>query len=347
MKTAFCPRCGQPTMDGLCSRCIQETTDLAGCPNLVEVVVCSVCGSQQINGKWQLPGTLPLEDLAAQAAADSIWLHKELMQPEIDVDLKATGATRYLARINVRGQFMGQSMDVHCEVPVRIKKIACERCSRLAGKYFESTVQLRGSSERTITPQEIEECKKMALDMTDSGYRGGDQLSFIQEMKEVKGGLDIILGSTQLGRRMARAFVERFGGRLLETAKLVGKKDNRDIYRTTLLVRFPRLKRGDIVSFRGILSVVSGFDGKTTLITSLHEGRRSSMSQENSEAVEVLGNKANAQSATVISVDDDVLEIMDPETFRSALAPRPRNLAIQSGEEVKVVRTGDGFIILQ
>ena len=182
--------------------------------------------------------------------------------------------------------------------------------------------------------------------MADSGYHGGDQLSFIQEMKEVKGGLDIILGSTQLGRRMARVFQERFGGRLLETCKLVGKKDSRDVYRSTLLVRFPRLKRGDIVSFRGSLSFVSGFDGKTTQITSLQEGRRSSMSEENSEDVEILGNRADALKAMVITKDNDVLEIMDPETFKSALASRPRDLQVEPGEEVDVVRTANGFIVL-
>jgi len=346
VKQAICPRCGQPTDDALCQQCIQETTELVSCPDLAEVVVCSTCGSQQIKGKWHLPGSLPIGDLAVQTAVDSIWLHKGLEEPQIDVDLKEVGATRYMARMEVNGRFMGKSIQVRCNLPVRIKKVACDRCSRMAGKYFESTVQLRGSSERAITSEEIEEGKRTARDMADSGYRGGDQLSFIQEMKEVKGGLDIILGSTQLGRRMARAFVERFGGRLLETAKLVGKKDNRDVYRSTLLIRFPRLRRGDIISFRGIMFSVAGFDGKTTLIKSLREGRRSSMSEESSETVEVLGNRADALLATVISVDDNVLEIMDPETYRSGLAARPKDLQVMPGEEVKVVRTGNGFIVL-
>ena len=267
-------------------------------------------------------------------------------QPQIELDLKKVGATRYLAKININGSFRGQSISEQCEIPVRIKLVACDRCSRMAGKYFQSTVQLRGSAVRSMTVREIEEAKKTAWDMADSGYHGGDQLSFIQEMKEVKGGLDIILGSTQLGRRMARAFVERFGGKLLETAKLVGKKDSRNVYRSTLLIRFPRLKRGDIVSFRGSLFSVSGFDGKATLITSLREGRRSSMSEENSETVEILGNQADALTATVISKDDDVLEIMDPETYKTALAARPRDLQVEPGEEVKVVRTADGFIVL-
>ncbi|MEI8003240.1 MAG: 60S ribosomal export protein NMD3 [Methanothrix sp.] len=343
---AICHRCGLPTVEGLCRQCTLDKTKLVSCPDQVEVVICSICGSRQVKSRWQLPDNCSVEVLAHQAAVDALCFHKDLAMPHIELDLRKVGATRYLAKMNIDGSFLGQSISEQCEIPVRIKLVACERCSRMAGKYFQSTVQLRGNAVRTMTPREIEECKKMAQDMADSGYHGGDQLSFIQEMKEVKGGLDVILGSTQLGRRMARAFVERFGGKLLETAKLVGKKDSRNVYRSTLLIRFPRLKRGDIVSFRGSLVSVAGFDGKTTLISSLREGRRSSISEENSETVEILGNKADAVVATVISKDDDVLEIMDPETYRAALAARPRDLQVEPGEEVKVVRTADGFIVL-
>ncbi|HNX40494.1 MAG TPA: 60S ribosomal export protein NMD3 [Methanothrix sp.] len=343
---AVCPRCGLPSEGGLCKSCTQDTTKMFSCPDQAEVVICSVCGSQQAKGKWLLPEDCNIEEMAASAAADAVWLHQELGEPNIEVELKKVGATRYLAMIDISGIFQGRQISEQCRIAVRIKMIACDRCSRIAGKYFESTVQLRGNAVRPISAREMEEAKKTARDMADSGYRGGEMLSFIQEMKEVKGGLDIILGSTQLGRRMARAFQERFGGRLLETAKLVGKKDNRDVFRSTLLVRFPRLKRGDIISFRGSLFYVSGFDGKTTLITSLREGRRTSMSEESSEAVPILGNRADALTATVISVDEDVLEIMDPETFRSALAARPRALEVRPGEDVTVVRTADGFVVL-
>jgi len=343
---AICHRCGLPTDEGLCRQCTLEKAKMVICPDQVEVVICSVCGARQAKARWQLPDSRSVEELAHQAAIDALCLHKELAEPQIELDLRKVGATRYLAKININGSFMGKSISEQCEIPVRIKLMACDRCSRMAGKYFQSTVQLRGNTVRSMTPREIEEGKKTAQDMADSGYHGGDHLSFIQEMKEVKGGLDIILGSTQLGRRMARAFVERFGGRLLETAKLVGKKDSRNVYRSTLLIRFPRLKRGDIVSFRGSFFSVAGFDGKATLISSLRERRRSSMNEEDSETVAILGNTADALAATVISKDDDVLEIMDPETYRTAFAARPRDLQVEPGEEVKVVRTADGFIVL-
>ena len=343
---ASCPKCGMPVEEGLCRQCTLDSTKLVTYPDQVEVVICSVCGSRQTKGKWMLPENRPLEELASSAAVDALCFHREFARPEIEVDIRKIGATRYLANMDINGAFQGQSINEQCEIPVWIKLVACERCSRMAGKYFQSTVQLRGNTIRSMTKQQIEECKKIAMSMAESGYHGGDQLSFIQEMKEVKGGLDIILGSTQLGRRMARAFQERFGGKLLETCKLVGKKDSRDVYRSTLLVRFPRLKRGDIVSFRGSLSFVSGFDGKTTLITSLQEGRRSSINEENSETVEILGNRADALKAMVITKDNDVLEIMDPETFKSALASRPKDMQVEPGEEVDVVRTANGFIVI-
>jgi NMD protein affecting ribosome stability and mRNA decay len=70
------------------------------------------------------------------------------------------------------------------------------------------------------------------------------------------------------------------------------------------------------------------------------------MNEVDSETVAILGNTADALAATVISKDDDVLEIMDPETYRTAFAARPRDLQVEPGEEVKVVRTADGFIVL-
>ncbi len=343
---SVCPKCGLPAEEGLCRQCVMDSTESFNCPDQLEVVICSVCGSRQIKGKWQLPDSISVEDMASQTAVDALVFHKEFCQPEVEVDLRKIGATRYLAKININGRLKGRNIIETCEILIRVKLVACDRCSRMAGKYFQSTVQVRGNSIRSLTKKEIEECKDMARAMADSGYHGGDQLSFIQEMKEVKGGLDIILGSTQLGRHMAKAINERFGGKLLETCKLVGKKDSRNVYRSTLLIRFPKLKRGDLISFRGSFYAVTGFDGKATLITSLREGRRSSLCEDDAKTIKVLGNRADAQKAIVISKDDDILEIMDPLTYKTALASRPKDLKVEPGEEVTAVRTVDGFIVL-
>jgi nonsense-mediated mRNA decay protein 3 len=245
----------------------------------------------------------------------------------------------------MKGAFRGISVEEYCDIPVKIILTACDRCCRMAGKYFESTIQIRGSS-RPPTRAELDTCRDIALSMTEASYRSGDQLSFIQDIKETEGGLDLVIGSTQLARQIARAIFERYGGRTQESAKLVGKKDGNDIYRTTILVRFPNLKRGDIISSRGTIFEVTGFDCRKTLLTSLEGDRRTSLKEEDVEGLLVLGNRADAQKAVVVAKDEKVLEILDPESYKTAVASRPRGMAVKEGEEVVVVRTGEGFIVL-
>ncbi len=343
-----CLKCGEPSEEeGLCRRCILQSAKLLSCPDLVEVTVCSICGARLERGKWKITDAeRDIEKQASEAVCSSVCVHKDLEGPKIDVKLGNRGSTRYLAKVTLRGDFMGETVEERCEIPVRIKRMACERCSRIAGKYFESTVQVRGSVSRPLTDREMEECKRMALSLADAGYRNGDQLSFIQDIKEVQGGMDIILGSTQLGRHISRAIYERFGGKLQESSKLVGKKDGRDVYRSTILIRFPRLKRGDIVSFQGKLFEVSGFDGKRTQITSLENVRRSSLDEDDAAKVKILGNKSDVQRAVVIAKDENVLEIMDPESYKTAFASRPRDFKVEPGEDVKVIRTVNGLVVV-
>ena len=150
---AICHRCGLPTVEGLCQQCTLEKATLVSCPDQVEVVICSVCGSRQVKSRWLLPDSCSVEEQAHQAAIDALCLHKELAEPQIELDLRKVGATRYLAKINIDGSFRGQSISEQCEIPVRIKLMACDRCSRMAGKYFQSTVQLRGNTVRSMTAE--------------------------------------------------------------------------------------------------------------------------------------------------------------------------------------------------
>ncbi|RQW77483.1 MAG: hypothetical protein EHM14_14295, partial [Methanothrix sp.] len=118
---SICPKCGQPTEQGLCLQCTQDATKLFQCPDQVEIVLCSICGARQIKGKWQIPDERSIEELSSQAAVNSLWFHKDFAKPDIGLNLKKVGATRYLAEIEITGNFEGQEIAEHCEIPVRIK----------------------------------------------------------------------------------------------------------------------------------------------------------------------------------------------------------------------------------
>lgn len=341
---SFCHKCGRPSEDGLCPACALESTKILSFPDRIEVTVCSVCGAKLVRGRWQITEQTAKE-LAETATYDALSVCSSLSKPDIDLQLMRRGDTRYLAKVSMKGSFKDIPVEENCEIPVKVILTACERCSRMAGKYFESKVQIRGSS-RPPSEAELNECRDIALSMADAAYRSGDQTAFVQDIKETKGGLDLIIGSTQLGRQIARTIFERYGGRIQESAKLAGKKDGNDIYRTTILVRFPNLKRGDIIFSRGTLFEVTGFDGRRTHLTSLDGDRRTTLKEEDVEGIPVLGNRADARKAVVVAKDERVLEILDPESYKAAFASRPKSLIINEGEEVDVVRTAEGFIVL-
>ena len=344
MRQSICPKCGQPSIEGLCPACVLESTRILSHPDCVEVTACSVCGAKLVRGKWQITERTA-EELSFDAVRDSLLVNGDIENPNIAIQLMKRGATRYLAQVSLKGAFKGISVEESCDIPVKVILTACDRCCRMAGKYFESTIQIRGSS-RSPTKAELDECRNIAVSITDACYRSGDQLAFVQDIKETKGGLDLIIGSTHLARQIARAIFERYGGKTQESAKLVGKKDGNDIYRTTILVRFPNLKRGDIISSRGTLFEVTGFDCRKTLLTSVEGDRRTSLREEDVDGIEVLGNRFDARKTVVVGKDERVLEILDPDSYKTVVASRPKGLDVKEGEEVMVVRTGEGFIVL-
>jgi nonsense-mediated mRNA decay protein 3 len=341
---SICPGCGQASPEGLCPACTLKSMKILSCPDHVEVTVCSVCGAKLIRGKWQITERTA-EELAYEAAYDALLIHSNIHNLGIDLKLLKRGATRYLARVSLKGTFGDIPVEGSCKIPVKVILTACDRCSRIAGKYFEAVVQIRGSS-RPPTKADLDKCKDMSLSLADAAYRSGDQLAFVQDIKETRGGLDLVIGSTHLGRQIARAIFGHFGGMTQETASLAGKKDGNDIYRTTILVRFPHLKRGDIISNQGILFEVTGYDGRKTLLKSLEGDRRTSIKEEDAVGAALLGNRADARKALVVAKDEKVLEFLDPDSYEIAVASRPKGLAISEGEEIVVVRTGEGFIVL-
>ena len=72
MIQSICPKCGLPAKEGLCQQCVLDSTEFFSYPDQAEVVICSVCGSRQMKGKWQLPDDHSIEDLASKTAVDAL-----------------------------------------------------------------------------------------------------------------------------------------------------------------------------------------------------------------------------------------------------------------------------------
>ena len=103
----------------------------------------------------------------------------------------------------------------------------------LTGKhpeYYEATLQLR-------------EVTQELLDYVDASNL------VIQKIVKVKNGFDYFLADNNQARAIGKKLQDRFGGKVVMTSSLHTKKDNKELYRVTVLFRQSGFKKGDEVIY--------------------------------------------------------------------------------------------------
>jgi nonsense-mediated mRNA decay protein 3 len=344
VKRSICPKCGQPSKEGLCDKCCLESTTFLSCPHRIELTFCPVCGSQLSHGKWQ-PVDCAHEELILEAVENAVGVHSSLNNPKLTLSLSQRSPRNYFIDVLVNGDFRGLVAEEQYRIMVQLLHTTCDRCSRMAGKYYQAVVQLR-AQDRSPSSLEIDAAKEISLLLAKRSHKKGDQFGFVQDIKFARGGIDIIVGSVQLGRLIAKGIIERFGGATKESHKVVGRKDGKDIYRTNISVRLPRLSKGDIIFFDSSILEIKGFDGRNTICMVLDDGSRRILGEDAAGDAEVLGKRAEAKMAVIVAMDEDIVEILDPWSFKTVFATRPKSFDAKIGGEVEVIRSDSGFVLL-
>ena len=108
-------------------------------------------------------------------------------------------------------------------------------------EYYEATLQLRDIKEEVIvyTEKEIDKVKL-----------------HISKKIKLKNGVDYQLSDNELTRALGKRLQQKFGGNLKVTASLHTRKNNKDLYRVTVLFRGINFKKGDQVEYQGDTYVV-------------------------------------------------------------------------------------------
>lgn len=340
VKSTFCPRCGATTETvGLCDECFVEETPILESPREIELRVCSECGSFMRNGGWTSTAEhLSLHELAMDVVEDSLRAHVEARDVSIDLGVEEVDRDRYSVKCDYSAMMRGYPVEEAFTVDVVVERESCPTCSKLAGGYYESIVQVR-ARDRVPSEEEVRSAREIAYSVAGRDY--GDRETFVSKTLEVDGGLDIYMSTNKSGLEVARRLVGMYGGSISDSSSLVGMEDGEEVYRVTYAVHLPRFVEGDIVVVDGSTVVVEKCDGDVWGVD-LGTGDRGRYAGD----ARKVGEIDNAGTTTIVSVGEGEVQVLDPETYETVTLQRPRYLDADQGDDVDAVTTEEGLYLL-
>ena len=342
-KEPICPSCGKGSETGeICASCRVGKTVWLGCEKRVDCIRCPACGARKTGSTW----TDDLQEIDEEALAEdmvksAIHLHSDLKSPAFTIKIRATGANRSAADVQIEGVLYGVPVEGACRVEIAWIREQCDRCSRISGSYYEGVVQVRAQGRRPGY-EEIRQAIEIAEEVEREMIAGGERLSYISKMDETREGLDITVGSQQIGQAIASAITQRLGGRFSTHPKLVGEKAGRALYRITYSLRLPMYTKGDIIELGTGYGEVLHEDSVQVRYMDLGTGAIKSVRK--ADVRRLVGNVRDAEEVVIAFIDGNTVGLLEPGTGITRECYGALCRGAIPGEQMLVVRDGETLI---
>ncbi|MCL2863258.1 MAG: NMD3-related protein [Methanimicrococcus sp.] len=340
-----CPECGkntEKTVRNVCPECFGKKLNVFELPPVLHARVCPRCGSHYYKSKWEDMGTP--EEVAVLTAEENIGVADILTNVSVGMHAHPRSPYIFDVLVDVKGEVDGVTYDKDSKTEVRVKREACDMCSRRAGGYFEGIIQIRANN-RTITKEEVVQCLKLVEETMLVQLKKGDKLAFVTDTITFKDGADVYIGSSKAGRHVCKHIIESKGGTMAESYTLAGMKDGRDVYRTTFAMKLPEFKKDDVVYFEDKVIEIKNCGKRVTGIN-LMNSSNFFIDIEHFKNAKLLGNTADAKDAVLVAVEENGIQILDPETFETVTIKKPMLFSALPGSEIKVFKTEYGIFAL-
>ncbi|MGA1819599.1 MAG: 60S ribosomal export protein NMD3 [Thermoplasmatota archaeon] len=337
----LCLKCGQREQfaDNLCEECLLASIRPVSLPPVIQGNVCRTCSRLQKGRSWlEVEGSL--EDAAVHLARLNVEVSRDVQNPRTELSVDHEDNSVFKISGKASSVYKGVIVNQDLRTEVRLHQQACPYCSRQTGNYFEAILQLRGLD--TLTEKQVEDLIQRVRDEVAATSLKDPQV-FISKEEKVRGGYDFYLGENSYARQLSQRLHDQYGGEYKYSSSMFGKKDGRDIYRHTYLVRLPGFLVGDyLVKEKKVYVVTKIF--KRVQLKELSTHRELTIDISDAMSMRVFRAEQVEIDAIVIMHTQTEVQDMHPTTFRPVDLIKPEGL--QVGEKVRCAYIEDELYLV-
>ncbi len=289
---------------GLCTNCLSDKIRLK--TSKMEITFCPKCGAVKINKKWYYDN---VENIIKKQATANISSDNS---SSIEITNYSMNDRKMNIDLIVDDKNLGE-IQKETDMDIKIINESCPVCNRVTGSYYEAVIQLR-----TFTT-EFDNILNSAKDSIVSYIKSlnkNNPNSFISRIEKKKEGLDILLGRKEDAVKIDKNLDDIYFMNLKITKSLAGRKDGKDMFRYTHLIRILDLLKGSVIYDKNYYMVKSISSNNIELLD-IDRGTDINLNSKNffRKPFNIIYKFPEKEKFIVLSSNSNETQIMSSENF--------------------------------
>jgi NMD protein affecting ribosome stability and mRNA decay len=202
-------------------------------------------------------------------------------------------------------------------------------------------LQIRSTAGK-IAPEQLDQI----VEFVNQRLVNQDLPSSTLKLSETRGGFDIKCTSGRFCRILAKSLSEKFGLTQKVSTKVVGRtREGKNLQRDTYALRFPLYQVGDLIAYKESPFLISGLRNGRYILRNVESSQRETLSPKDLSEIEAEFLNDEIQTFQVISIEGDVVQLMNQEDYSIYDIPNPEQ-ELTIGSMVSVINWKDRLVLL-
>ena len=232
----FCPQCGkleyksQPLVKGLCGSCFLKNNPILEQHKELKIVICPSCKSYLHQNKWHTRlstgDDINLKEIIRKVLPEKLKLQQEAKINSLGIiieDRKDKDAKKINIQLILNGIIHHIKSKEEYSLEVIKEESLCNLCKKKNSSYYEAKIQIRPKNENVL---------RLIKDFLSEGGK-----MFITKEEDQKFGYDLYLTNKKSLSGIISEVKKKFNIEVKISNTLYGRKDGREVFRTTALLR--------------------------------------------------------------------------------------------------------------